>query len=539
MYAEGSQGAGAAPVPTSVGQALAVMGAALDYLHDPGVAGLEAASLGGVLETLGGLSGKFAAVRAGVLARFDASGAHDADGYGSSVAWLAARGRITRRAASAQVRQARQLRDHPELRKALASQEISESWAEQIAEWTRKLPAEWRAETDRILLDAAAAGADFADLAVLAQAVYERWRQSQGPDDHPDDGGFDERFLKLGTTLDGVGRLTGNLTGECAESLQAILEALGKKAGPEDDRTEQQRFHDALQLACQLLMRADMVPDRAGADTRAEVIIGLRELLDLPGASELQEAWLAALAGEPGYLAGKDAEVAACDAVIYPVVTGHPDLSVVDQMIDLVLAHLGEEVACTSLDGNSGPSSLGPDPDRTPGVGSDGASGTRRDCSKALTPEAWQALRYAMVRLAIDLVSGPGGIAATLRRGLLREPYTSKSVVLDVGFSDSIPPAIRKAVKLRAKGVCEWPGCHRRAAWCDVHHLVHQADGGQTSITNCVLLCQFHHDVCIHRWGWRLVLHPDATTAAYGPQGQELHSHGPPGDSGPPGSTGP
>jgi len=29
-----------------------------------------------------------------------------------------------------------------------------------------------------------------------------------------------------------------------------VLEALGKKAGPEDDRTEGQRFHDALQLAC-------------------------------------------------------------------------------------------------------------------------------------------------------------------------------------------------------------------------------------------------------------------------------------------------
>lgn len=213
MYAEGSQGLGdgsgaeAVPAPASVGQALALMDAALDYLHDPGIAGLETASLGRLLETLGGLSGKFTAVRAAVLARFDAAGAHDVDGYGSS----AARGRMTRRAASAQVRQARQLRDHPELHAALANEEISESWAEQIAEWTRKLPAEWRAETDRILLDAAAAGADFADLAVLAQAVWERWKQSQGPDDAPDDGGFDERYLKLGTTLDGVGRLTGNL----------------------------------------------------------------------------------------------------------------------------------------------------------------------------------------------------------------------------------------------------------------------------------------------------------------------------------------
>jgi hypothetical protein len=53
-------------------------------------------------------------------------------------------------------------------------------------------------------------------------------------------------------------------------------------------------------------------------------------------------------------------------------------------------------------------------------------------------------------------------------------------------------------------------------------------------------VCQFHHDVCLHRRGWRLVLHPDATTTAYGPHGQVLHSHGPPASSGPSGgSTGP
>jgi hypothetical protein len=61
-----------------------------------------------------------------------------------------------------------------------------------------------------------------------------------------------------------------------------------------------------------------------------------------------------------------------------------------------------------------------------------------------------------------------------------------------------------------------------------VHHLQHKADGGKTSVTDCVLLCQFHHDVCIHRRGWRLLLHPDGTTTAHGPQGQVLHSHSPP-----------
>ena len=61
-----------------------------------------------------------------------------------------------------------------------------------------------------------------------------------------------------------------------------------------------------------------------------------------------------------------------------------------------------------------------------------------------------------------------------------------------------------------------------------MHHLQHKKDGGKTSVSDCVLLCQFHHDVCIHRRGWRLVLHPDGTTTAYGPEGQVLHSHSPP-----------
>ncbi len=44
--------------------------------------------------------------------------------------------------------------------------------------------------------------------------------------------------------------IRGDLTPESATAVRAILEALGKRAGPEDDRTEALRFHDALQLAC-------------------------------------------------------------------------------------------------------------------------------------------------------------------------------------------------------------------------------------------------------------------------------------------------
>jgi hypothetical protein len=30
-----------------------------------------------------------------------------------------------------------------------------------------------------------------------------------------------------------------------------------------------------------------------------------------------------------------------------------------------------------------------------------------------------------------------------------------------------------------------------------------------------VLLCSFHHQVVIHRWGWTLVVNPDGTTTAW------------------------
>ncbi|HUN34697.1 MAG TPA: HNH endonuclease signature motif containing protein, partial [Trebonia sp.] len=166
--------------------------------------------------------------------------------------------------------------------------------------------------------------------------------------------------------------------------------------------------------------------------------------------------------------------------------------------------------------------------------GAGSPAGKARLRPRALPPEAWEALRYAIARLAVDLVSGPDGIASVLRRGLIAGPYNGKSVVLDVGYSTAIPGHIRRAVQLRAKGRCEWPGCQRRAAHCDIHHLVHKADGGPTSVSGCALLCAFHHDVCIHRRGWRLVLHPDATSTAYGPRGQLIRSHAPPAGKGPP-----
>jgi hypothetical protein len=477
----GSSGFGSVAEALRAGEALA------DYLNSPAVTDLDGSACGEVLAALAGIQSRLSAAAAGFLRRFDAADAHDADGYGSSSAWLAAMANMTKRDAKAAVRRMRQLSERPHLGGALGRGEISDSWAREIIDWLKKLPEELRAGTEKILAEAAAAGASLEDLATITAHALARW-QADHPDE--DDDGFPDRYLQIGTTFGGAGVIRGDLTPECAAAVTAVLEALGKRAGPEDDRTEKQRFHDALQLACELLLRARLVPDRAGADTQVVVNVSLRDLRAMDGAADLEDAWVRALLGDGGCLTGKDAEAAACDAMTVPIVAGTMDATVLDQMIELVLGAFGHR---------EGPAREPRDP-----------------------------VREALARLAVDLVSGPAGAASTLRRGLLEHPWNTPSVPLDIGYSDTIPASIRRAVLWRDKYRCAWPRCGRPAAWCDVHHITHKKDGGKTSADSCVCLCQYHHDICIHRDGWRIVLHPDGTTSVYGPQGQVQHSNSPP-----------
>ncbi len=54
----------------------------------------------------------------------------------------------------------------------------------------------------------------------------------------------------------GAGRLAGDLTPAGAAALTVVLDAPSGKAGPEDTRTLPQRRHDALEEACQRLIRS-------------------------------------------------------------------------------------------------------------------------------------------------------------------------------------------------------------------------------------------------------------------------------------------
>ena len=394
---------------------------------------------------------------------------------------------------------ATRLQAHPVMATALAHGEITASWARQICQWTDQLPGDHRAAADQILVAAATAGATLRDLAGLAREMIER--AGRGQDD--DDGGFGDRSLWLQTTLRGAGTVRGELTGRCAAALAVVLDALGKKRGPEDTRSAPQRRHDALEDACDRLIRAGMIPGRDGQSPQVQVHVDLATLRDLPGGSAAEASWTSAksaAAGVPGavWLTGPDAEAASCSAAIVPVITGHLDWTALDTLAGLELAtrhgHQGTAATDTTDPGTAGPA------DR-------------------------QRLRTDLLRAAIDVLSGPGGLASHLRGSLLGRPFTGLSQPLDIGRATRvIPPHLHRALTLR-DGHCQFPGCDQPPPVCEAHHLTAWARGGPTSLDNLTLLCRFHHLIAVHHWGWTLTRSRDGTTTAKHPDGRSLHSH--------------
>ena len=99
--------------------------------------------------------------------------------------------------------------------------------------------------------------------------------------------------------------------------------------------------------------------------------------------------------------------------------------------------------------------------------------------------------------------------AATVQRlacdgTITRVVLGPESVVIDVGRARRVVAGpTRRALNAR-DGHCKWPRCDRPASWSDAHHVVHWTNGGETDLSNMVLLCHRHHWMA-HEGGWQLV----------------------------------
>lgn len=57
-------------------------------------------------------------------------------------------------------------------------------------------------------------------------------------------------------------------------------------------------------------------------------------------------------------------------------------------------------------------------------------------------------------------------------------------------------------------GGCSFPGCDRPPEWCERHHIIDWADGGETNLDNLTLLCSYHHHQFAAR-GWTCRINGD------------------------------
>ena len=487
MCGSGQQGG----APSGVLEALEMISAGFAALADADMTSVPASVQAECLRGLERVRSVQTAAQARVLGAFDAGLGFEDDGCRSPRTWLMWQTQVTSADAAGSVRWVRRLRGHPTVRDALRHGAISASWARQICDWSDSLPETARADADGILLRAAAGGAGLDDLARLVEQI--RAMLARPDEDRPP--GFDDRQVRLATTLGGAGRLDGDLTPQCAAALQAVLDALGKKIGPEDVRTAAQRRHDALAEACRRLAGSGCLPDRAGQPTQIQLHVTLEDLLRRMGNGTRQpgddDADRPVLPG-PAAMPGDE-----CDATIIPVVTGRVDHDLLDKLT-------------AQLTGKT-PWSQRPAYDPSTGAAD-------RDT-----------VRDLILANALALLSGPGGLASVLRTGTLPPPAASISLPLDVGTAtDTIPAHLRRAVILRDKH-CAAPGCTVPPPGCQIHHLTPRSRGGPTSLGNLGMYCTFHHLIAIHQWGFTVTLNPDGTTTMRSPDGtREYHSHSPP-----------
>jgi hypothetical protein len=130
-----------------------------------------------------------------------------------------------------------------------------------------------------------------------------------------------------------------------------------------------------------------------------------------------------------------------------------------------------------------------------------------------------------------ELAEGPALAPETARRlacdtSLVRM-REKRGKPINVGRKTrTISLALRRALTARDRG-CRFPGCENHR-FVDAHHVRHWAKGGETTLTNLVLLCRRHHRA-VHEGGYAV----DEHMRFYEPWGRLIPSV----PRSPPGST--
>jgi hypothetical protein len=210
----------ATSAPANAAEAMDMVLAGLGYLAAADPTAFAAQAQAECLQVLEQADSISTAVRAWFLRAFATGQGYAEDADYSPTAWLIHRTRITKGAARGHVVWARRAAAHPQVAAALVERTalaegtvLTESMARIVCGWTDKLPRECRPAADDILVAAARAGARREDLAALAAEIYARSLPEGDSDGEPS---FEDRQVRVETTFQGAGVITGDLTPECA-----------------------------------------------------------------------------------------------------------------------------------------------------------------------------------------------------------------------------------------------------------------------------------------------------------------------------------
>ncbi|WP_175547938.1 HNH endonuclease signature motif containing protein [Saccharopolyspora flava] len=89
--------------------------------------------------------------------------------------------------------------------------------------------------------------------------------------------------------------------------------------------------------------------------------------------------------------------------------------------------------------------------------------------------------------------------------GILPVVLGGDGAALDYGREQRTAPPQLRAALYRRDGVCAFPGCEHPPGTSQAHHIVEWFHGGETSLTNMVMLCAHHHRI-VHSDRWTIAI---------------------------------
>ena len=393
-------------------------------------------------------------------------------GFLNCARWLTWRIGLAPSAAREKVRVARALGDLPLMSEAMKRGQLSYSKV-------RALTRVARPETEKELVELGRAGT-----AAHIERVVRAWRRIDRSVEAADNE-LRDASSQVATHIDenGMFVIRGRLAPEAGEVLMKALDAAGEKLFAEEgeDRPPAGKVRaDALTLVAESALKGGLDPGSSGDRYQVVVHVSDEELRSSGGAPTTGCASCASAETPAGHVSAETQQAhgqSAAEAVAMGASAEAPTKL------------RARELGAATRDGEQSQPDAGP------------------SCRYG----AWLGDSHVPVsaETARRIACDAGKVRMTHRTGQ----------VLSVGRKTrTIPPPIRRALEFRDQG-CRFPGCTSKH--CDAHHIVHWAEGGETKLSNLVLLCRRHHRL-LHEGGFTVRMTEEGAAQFLHPRGRPL-----------------